>query len=284
MSSVVISGDTSGTVTLQAPATAGSTTLTLPSTSGTVVTTATTTGISGSAITTGTVGVTVGGTGLTTCTTGDIRIGSGSNTLSNLAIGANNTVLTSNGTTATWAAASSGQIQTQLFTTPGTWTKPASCTQVRVTVVGGGGSAAGPGTPGGRGGMAIAISPVSGPVAITIGTGGSGGTSGGGSGNTSSFGALVSATGGSGTNTTSGTGTVTTGTALRTGNILQVSNGSGALGILVGTTQVSPPSPANQAYSTSQTYIAGATGTYNAPSAPSYAGGVDGAVVVEFVG
>jgi hypothetical protein len=39
MSSVVISGDTSGTVTLQAPATAGSTVLTLPSTSGTVVVT-----------------------------------------------------------------------------------------------------------------------------------------------------------------------------------------------------------------------------------------------------
>jgi hypothetical protein len=41
MSSVVISGDTSGTVTLAAPAVAGSTTLTLPSTSGTVLTTAT---------------------------------------------------------------------------------------------------------------------------------------------------------------------------------------------------------------------------------------------------
>jgi hypothetical protein len=38
MSSIVISGDTSGTVTLSAPAVAGSTTLTLPSTSGTVLT------------------------------------------------------------------------------------------------------------------------------------------------------------------------------------------------------------------------------------------------------
>ena len=37
MSSIVVSGDTSGTVTLQAPAVAGSTTLTLPSTSGSVV-------------------------------------------------------------------------------------------------------------------------------------------------------------------------------------------------------------------------------------------------------
>ncbi len=40
MSSVVISGDTSGAITLQAPAVAGSTTLTLPTSSGTVVTSA----------------------------------------------------------------------------------------------------------------------------------------------------------------------------------------------------------------------------------------------------
>ena len=40
MSSIVVAGDTSGTVTLQAPAIAGSTTLTLPATSGTVLTSA----------------------------------------------------------------------------------------------------------------------------------------------------------------------------------------------------------------------------------------------------
>lgn len=39
MSSVVISGDTSGSITLSAPAVSGTTVLTLPSTSGTVVTT-----------------------------------------------------------------------------------------------------------------------------------------------------------------------------------------------------------------------------------------------------
>jgi hypothetical protein len=38
MASVVISGDTSGSITLQAPAVAGSTVLTLPATSGTVLT------------------------------------------------------------------------------------------------------------------------------------------------------------------------------------------------------------------------------------------------------
>jgi len=48
MSSIVIAGDTSGTVTLAAPAVAGSTTLTLPATSGTVLTsTSATVGSSG---------------------------------------------------------------------------------------------------------------------------------------------------------------------------------------------------------------------------------------------
>jgi hypothetical protein len=43
MSSIVISGDTSGTITLDAPAVAGTTTLTLPATSGTVLTNGTNT-------------------------------------------------------------------------------------------------------------------------------------------------------------------------------------------------------------------------------------------------
>lgn len=65
MSSIVIAGDTSGSVTLQAPAVAGTTTLTLPATSGTMLTTASTTGISGSAISSGTVAEAYGGTGTT---------------------------------------------------------------------------------------------------------------------------------------------------------------------------------------------------------------------------
>ena len=122
MSSVVISGDTSGSVTLQAPAVAGTTTLTLPATSGTVIT--------GPG---GVVAVSAGGTGQTTASaafnalspitsTGDLIIGNGTNSATRLAIGSNNTVLTSNGTTATWAAASGGQLQTEIFTGPGTWT------------------------------------------------------------------------------------------------------------------------------------------------------------------
>ena len=48
MSSVIISGNTSGTITLDAPAVAGTTTLTLPATSGTVLTSASTTMPAGS--------------------------------------------------------------------------------------------------------------------------------------------------------------------------------------------------------------------------------------------
>jgi len=66
MSSVVISGDTSGAVTLSAPAVAGTVTVTLPATSGTMLTTASSTGISGSAISSGTVPEAYGGTGTST--------------------------------------------------------------------------------------------------------------------------------------------------------------------------------------------------------------------------
>jgi len=65
MSSIVVSGDTSGAVTLNAPTVAGTVTVTLPSTTGTMLTTASTTGISGSAISSGTVAEAYGGTGTT---------------------------------------------------------------------------------------------------------------------------------------------------------------------------------------------------------------------------
>jgi hypothetical protein len=66
MSSIVVSGDTSGAVTLNAPTVAGTVTVTLPSTTGTMLTTASTTGISGNAISSGTVAEAYGGTGTTT--------------------------------------------------------------------------------------------------------------------------------------------------------------------------------------------------------------------------
>jgi len=66
MSSIVVSGDTSGAVTLSAPAVAGTVTVTLPAASGTMLTTASSTGISGSAISSGTVAEAYGGTGTST--------------------------------------------------------------------------------------------------------------------------------------------------------------------------------------------------------------------------
>ena len=66
MADIVVNGNTSGAVTLSAPAVAGTVTVTLPATSGTMLTTASTTGISGSAISSGTVPEAYGGTGTST--------------------------------------------------------------------------------------------------------------------------------------------------------------------------------------------------------------------------
>lgn len=73
------------------------------------------------ALTTGTLPITAGGTGQTTATaafnalspittTGDLIIGTGTNTAGRLGIGANGYVLTSNGTTATWGPAPASMI------------------------------------------------------------------------------------------------------------------------------------------------------------------------------
>jgi hypothetical protein len=71
MASVVIAGDVSGTCTLQAANAAGTTVLTLPTTSGTLV--STTTPLNASSITSGTLAVAYGGTGVGTSTgTGNV--------------------------------------------------------------------------------------------------------------------------------------------------------------------------------------------------------------------
>lgn len=78
---------------------------------------------------TGTVAIANGGTGQTTASaafnalspvtsTGDLIIGNGTNSSTRLAIGTNGYVLTSNGTTATWAAAAGGSSN---ITTKGMW-------------------------------------------------------------------------------------------------------------------------------------------------------------------
>jgi hypothetical protein len=110
--------------------------------------------------------------------------------------------------------------------------------------------------------------PVSAPVTITVGAGGNPGNAGG----TSSFGTAVSATGGGAGNNTPGTGTVSVGTALRTSNAIT----SNPFYIFSGSFAQPTPGPA-LVYSASVVPMAGARGNTGA-------GGMGGAIVVEFIG
>ena len=244
-----------------------------------------------------------GGTGASTLTSNNVILGNGTSAVAFVAPGTTGNILTSNGTTWTSAAASGGQLQSQLFTAPGTWTKPASATQVKVTVVGGGGGGiAPPSGSAGDGGVAVALTPVSGPVTITVGAGGN---APGNPGSTSSFGSAISATGGTGASpapvtgkTASGVGTVTTGTSLRVSTNLTgpktVYSSSGALinsvsllaGTDMGTYSPSNPYPATaQAFSSTITAYAGNGGSGNSPTTTGTGvGGIGGAVLVEFIG
>lgn len=106
--------------------------------------------------------------------------------------------------------ASGGDYIMNVYSTPGTWTKPAGLKAIKVTVIGGGGgSGGGPqlGTGGGGGGSSIEYidaPAIPGPQPYTVGTGGTAGSPSpvlGGTGGTSSFGgptAFLSATGGTG--------------------------------------------------------------------------------------
>jgi hypothetical protein len=101
MSSVVISGDTSGTVSLQAPAVAGSTVLTLPATSGTVITTTSGTASSATTATTS--------TNLAGGSNGTIPYQSASGTTQMLAVGTSGQLLQTNGAGApSWVTPSTG--------------------------------------------------------------------------------------------------------------------------------------------------------------------------------
>jgi hypothetical protein len=166
-----------------------------------------------------------------------------------------------------------------MFSSPGTWTKPASCSQVRVTVVGGGGGTNASGFSGNGGGLAIAMVPVSAPVTITIGGAGASGGTGG----TSSFGPAVSATGGAAGNPTNsgvpGTGTVSVGTALKT-SVGLARNITSAIDLSINSLfgRANSGGSGGNAYSTTSTQMAGAVS-----SGPAI-GGNGGAIIVEFVG
>ena len=147
-------------------------------------------------------------------------------------------------TAASNVAAGGGSLQTEIFTSPGTWTKPSSASQVRVLVIGGGGGGAW-NSPGGTGG-------------------------------TSSFGPAVSATGGG--VGSDGTGTVSVGTTLFNG-VSSISKGPYAsLGQFVHGLSSATLSGSGATYSVTGTYIAGARGLTSPIPAATGQGGYGGVV------
>lgn len=236
---------------------------------------------------TGTLPQANGGTGTTTAANGELLIGNGSGfTKATLTAGSNITVTNSAGGITIAAAGGSANIQTQVFTSPGTWTNPGSVTSVRVTCIGGGGGGDNYApTAGGFGGFAYGNCPIpTSPVSVTVGSGGpSNFTVAGTPGGTSSFGSVISATGGQGapyspTGGNPGSGTVTTGNAIRTGNIGQGNPAWTAIGLAYGSNAPNPAGPGGIAYSTSGTFIAGTRSTNQTGSATG------GVVIVEWVG
>ena len=205
--------------------------------------------------------VTEGGTGLATATTAYTVICSGTTATGNLqplsSVGSAGQVLTSNGAGAlpSWSAGGGGGgggnlIGQVVFTTSGTWTKPAGCNTVIVEVMGAGGGGAGPGGAGAYGGGGAAgayarklinVTLISSET-ITIGSGGAGGTAANGSaGGTTSFGALVSCTGGGG----GGQSTTLTSGGVATGGDINI-NGQHSTYPYQFSSSTPPPGPTNK--------------------------------------
>jgi hypothetical protein len=136
-----ITVDQQGRITLASSGAAGGVTTFSAGTTGFTPSTAT----SGAITLAGTLAVANGGTGQTTAgaafnalspitTTGDLILGNGTNSATRLGIGANGYLLTSNGTTASWAAAPAGGVTT--FSGGTTGLTPASPTAGAISLAG----------------------------------------------------------------------------------------------------------------------------------------------------
>lgn len=188
---------------------------------------------SASDIDSGTLGVTRGGTGLSSVSTGSLVVASATDVLAELPVGTNGQRLEVSGGVPAWVDASNVGIDYQTFTSSGTWTKPAGYaagSRVLIEAWGGGGGGAGRSTgtahTGGAGGAYKSrwclLSDMGTTETITVGSGGAGGVGANGvSGGSSSVGSLLVAYGGTGgrqnaTGTTPGGGhraTASVGTA-----------------------------------------------------------------------
>lgn len=149
-----------------------------------------------------------------------------------------------------------GNVDRQIFTSSGTWTRPAGAIAVHVQVQGGGGGSGGcgatgagqaacaPGAGGGEwaaGWFTPAVAGAS--VAVTVGAGGTGGTAGanaGTDGGTSSFGALITALGGTGSGGATATSLASVGASNGgsggTGGDIRIAGGDGGNGQVVSST------------------------------------------------
>ncbi|WP_353641312.1 hypothetical protein [Mesorhizobium sp. WSM2239] len=200
----------------------------------------------------------------------------------------------------------------QIFTTSGTWTKPAGCRAVMIEIVGGGGGGGGAadsttgnacagGGGGGQYGKKWITSALGATETVTRGAGGAGGLAGnnnGSAGTASSFGSHASVNGGSG-----GTGSsASTGTLLNTGGAggtggtgsdFQIRGGAGGPGIVSAGLRIPTGSggetvlgsrvgqPTNNIGTAGQNYGGGGSGAVGAAAAARAGGnGADGIVIV----
>ena len=151
-----------------------------------------------------------------------------------------------------------GNVDRQIFTSSGTWVRPAGAILIHVQVQGGGGGSGGCGAtgsgqaacaPGAGGGEYAAgwLTPTAtgSSVSVTVGAGGNGGSAGanaGGDGGTSSFGALITAVGGSGSSGASSTTAASTGAANGgsggTGGDFRIAGGDGGNGQVIASTAI----------------------------------------------